>query len=149
MALSNECNWKSDICPHHVYNFTNITEKSKVEGRQSRFLGIYSRNGSYFDAESSRTDSQTIRQWTLLRSHSILGWNKRSEQVPRCGERHGRKMKNMRSAVGMVMVKEEEETDDNITGLSENQPTSPPSVAYLKRYLMKNWYKFRKLDKKS
>ena len=58
-------------------------------------------------------------------------------------------MKNMRSAVGMVMVKEEEETDDNITGLSENQPTSPPSVAYLKRYLMKNWYKFRKLDKKS
>lgn len=38
-------------------------------------------------------------------------------------------MKNMRSAVGMVMVKEEE-TDDNIAGLSENQPTSPPSVAY-------------------
>ena len=37
-------------------------------------------------------------------------------------------MKNMRSAVGMVMVKEEEETD--IAGLSENQPTSPPSVAY-------------------
>ena len=30
----------------------------------------------------------------------------------------------------MVMVKEEEETDDNIAGLSENQPTSPPSVAY-------------------
>lgn len=40
MALSNECNWKSDICPHHVYNFTNITEKSRVEGRQSRFLGL-------------------------------------------------------------------------------------------------------------
>lgn len=39
-------------------------------------------------------------------------------------------MKNMRSAVGMVMVKEEEETDDNIAGLNENQPTSPPSVAY-------------------
>lgn len=39
MALSNECNWKSDICPHHVYNFT-ITEKSKAEGRQSRFLGL-------------------------------------------------------------------------------------------------------------
>lgn len=28
-------------------------------------------------------------------------------------------MKNMRSAVGMVMVKEEEETDENIAGLSE------------------------------
>ena len=40
MAISNECNWKSDICPHHVYNFTNTTEKSKVEGRQSRFLGL-------------------------------------------------------------------------------------------------------------
>ena len=40
MALSNECNWTSDICPHHVYNFTNVTEKSKIEGRQSRFLGL-------------------------------------------------------------------------------------------------------------
>ena len=39
-ALSNECYWTSDICPHHVYNFTNITEKSKIEGRQSRFLGL-------------------------------------------------------------------------------------------------------------
>ena len=25
---------------YHVYNFTNITEKSKAEGRQSRFLGL-------------------------------------------------------------------------------------------------------------
>ena len=34
----------------------------------------------------------------------------------------------MRSAAGMVMVKEEEEeTDDNIAGLSENQPTFPPT----------------------
>lgn len=140
MALSNECNWTSDICPHHVYNFTNITEKSKVEGRQSRFLELILGMDPIFDAESFRTDSQTIRQWTSLRSHSILGWNKRSEQVPRCSERHGRKMKNTRSTVGMVMVKEE--TDDNIAGLSENQPTSPPGVAYLKRYLMKNWYKF-------
>ena len=86
MALSNECNWTSDICPHHVYNFTNITEKSKVEGRQSRFLGLILGMDPIFDAESFRTDSQTIRQWTSLRSHSILGWNKRSEQVPRCGE---------------------------------------------------------------
>ena len=70
----------------------------------------------------------------------IQYWDGTSEQVPRCSERHGRKMKNTRSTVGMVMVKEE--TDDNIAGLSENQPTSPPSVAYLKRYLMKNWYKF-------
>ena len=54
----------------------------------------------------------------------------------------------MRSAAGMVMVKEEEEeTDDNIAGLSENQPTSPPSDADLKRYLMKNWYKFRKIGR--
>ena len=42
MALSNEndCNWTSDICPHHVYNFTNITEKAKMEGRQSRLLNL-------------------------------------------------------------------------------------------------------------
>ena len=40
MALSNECNWTSNNCHHHVYNFTNITEKSKMEGRQSRFLGL-------------------------------------------------------------------------------------------------------------
>ena len=40
-------------------------------------------------------------------------------------------MKNTRSTVGMVMVKEEE-TDDNIAGLSENQPTSPPSVFFQK-----------------
>ena len=57
-------------------------------------------------------------------------------------------MKNMTSTAGMATVKEEEETDDNIAGLTENQPTSPPSDAYLKRYLMKNWYKFRKIGQK-
>ena len=36
----------------------------------------------------------------------------------------------------MVMVKEEE-TDDNIAGLSENQPTSPPSVFFQKGSGMK------------
>ena len=40
MEVSNTCSWKSDICPHRVYNFTTTTEKSKVEGRQSRFLGL-------------------------------------------------------------------------------------------------------------
>ena len=40
LTLSNDCNWTSDICPHHVYNFTNITEKTKMEGRQSRFLNL-------------------------------------------------------------------------------------------------------------
>ena len=40
MGGSDTCSWKSDICPHRVYNFTTTTEKSKVEGRQSRFLGL-------------------------------------------------------------------------------------------------------------
>ena len=40
MEVSDTCSWKSDICPHRVYNFTTTTEKSKVEGRQSRFLGL-------------------------------------------------------------------------------------------------------------
>ena len=40
LTLQNDCNWTSDICPHHVYNFTNITEKAKMEGRQSRFLNL-------------------------------------------------------------------------------------------------------------
>ena len=40
MKVSDTCSWKSDICPHRVYNFTTTTEKSKVEGRQSRFLGL-------------------------------------------------------------------------------------------------------------
>ena len=59
MEVSDTCSWKSDICPHRVYNFTTTTEKSKVEGRQSRFLGL------------------------------ILGmeWYERDKQVPRCDER--------------------------------------------------------------
>ena len=40
MEVSDTCSWKSDICPDRVYNFTTTTEKSKVEGRQSRFLGL-------------------------------------------------------------------------------------------------------------
>ena len=40
LTLSNDCNCTSDICPHHVYNFINITEKTKMEGRQSRFLNL-------------------------------------------------------------------------------------------------------------
>ena len=59
MEVSDNCSWKSDICPHRIYNFTTTTEKSKVEGRQSRFLGL------------------------------ILGmeWYERDKQVPRCDER--------------------------------------------------------------
>ena len=40
MEVSDTCSWKSDICPHCVYNLTITTEKSKVEGRQSRFLEL-------------------------------------------------------------------------------------------------------------
>ena len=39
-GTSHVCNWTSPLCPHRVYNFTDITEKSKVEGRQSRFFGL-------------------------------------------------------------------------------------------------------------
>ena len=88
MALSNECNWTSDICPHHVYNFTNVTEKSKIEGRQSRFLGLIL---GMDPISMLRAKGQIAKPfyilWTSLRSHSILGWNERMEQVPRCGER--------------------------------------------------------------
>lgn len=38
-ATDHVCNWTSPLCPHYVYNFTNTTEKAKVEGSQSRFLG--------------------------------------------------------------------------------------------------------------
>ena len=194
MALSNECNWTSDICPHHVYNFTNVTEKSKIEGRQSRFLGLILGmdpismlrakgqiakpfyNGPHYDhiqywggtKEWNRyravvNVTNVVEMFAFLSVLKII-WrhgdipclyqgqpideDEFPDFVEKIKKRHGRKMKNMTSTEGMATVKEEEETDDNIAGLTENQPTSPPSDAYLKRYLMKNWYKFRKIGQK-
>lgn len=40
LTVGHDCNWTSNLCPHHVYNFTHITEKTKMEGRQSRFLNL-------------------------------------------------------------------------------------------------------------
>ena len=40
LSIQNDCNWTSNICLHHIYNFTNITEKAKMEGRRSRFLNL-------------------------------------------------------------------------------------------------------------
>ena len=57
-----------------LYVYSDLAQTQIVGGRETDLL-------------SFRTDSQTIRQWTSLRSHSVLGWNERSEQVPRCGER--------------------------------------------------------------
>ena len=55
-------------------------------------------------------------------------------------------MKNMRSAVGMVMVKEEEETDENIAGLSEKPTHFSTQCCLLKEVpneklvqIQKNW----------
>ena len=193
MALSNEFNWTSDICPHHVYNFINITEKSKMEGRQSRFLGLILGmdpismlrasgqiakpfdNGHHYDhiqywGETRELNryravvnvTNVVEMFAFLSVLKII-WKQGDipclyqgqpvdedefhDFVEKIKKRHGRKMKNTRSAAGIAMVKEEEETDDNIAGLTENQPTSPPSDAYLKRYLMKNWYKFRKIGR--
>lgn len=81
--------------------------------------------------------------------------------------RHDKKMETMRSAAGMAMVvpKEDEKEEGveitplppyvppsdppflNIAGLAENQPTSPASDVFLKRYLMENWYHFRKIGR--
>ena len=55
-------------------------------------------------------------------------------------------MKNMRSAVGMIMVKEEEETDENIAGLSEKPTHFSTQCCLLKEVpneklvqIQKNW----------
>ena len=39
-ATDHVCNRTSPLCPHSFYNFTNTAETEKVEGSQSRFLGV-------------------------------------------------------------------------------------------------------------
>ena len=167
MGGSDTCSWKSDICPHRVYNFTTTTEKSKVEGRQSRFLGLILGMDPLFTLRASGQIAKPFRNGPHY--DQIQYWSG-TREINRY-----RAVMNVKNTVDMYEFLHLLEVlwhGDESPHMYHGKPTDRNEfqkfadrvekrfslycydreegvdTAYLKRHLMKNWYRFRELGQR-
>ena len=155
MEGSVTCSWKSDICPHR--------EKSKVEGRQSRFLGLILgmdplsalrasghiakpfRNGPHYDQiqywsgtrEINRYRAvmnvkNTVDMYEFLHLLEVL-WH--GDETPHMYHGKPTDRNEFQKFADRVEKRFSLYCYDREEGVD---------TAYLKRHLMKNWYRFMK-----
>ena len=152
MEVSDTCSWKSDICPHRVYNFTTTTEKSKVEGRQSRFLGLI----LGMDPLSALRASGQIAKPFHNGPHydQIQYWSGTRERNRYRAVMNGKNTVDMYEFLHLLEVIWH---GDDTPRMYHGKPADKNEfqkfaegmdTAYLKRHLMKNWHRFRKLGRR-
>ena len=167
MGGSDTCSWKSDICPHRVYNFTTTTEKSKVEGRQSRFLGLIL---GMDPLSALRASGQIAKPFHNGPHYDQIQYWSGTREINRY-----RAVMNVKNTVDMYEFLHLLEVlwhGDESPHMHHGKPTDRNEfqkfadrvekrfslycydreegvdTTYLKRHLMKNWYRFRELGQR-
>ena len=167
MEGSVTCSWKSNICPHRLYNFTTTTEKSKVEGRQLRFLGLILgmnplsalrasgqiakpfRNGPHYDQIQYWSGTREINRYRAVMNvkntvdiyeflHLLeVLWH--GDETPHMYHGKPTDRNEFQKFADRVEKRFSLYCYDREEGVD---------TAYLKRHLMKNWYRFRELGRR-
>ena len=167
MEVSDTCSWKSDICPHCVYNLTITTEKSKVEGRQSRFLELILgmnplsalrasgqiakpfHNGPHYDQIQYRSGTRAINRYrAVMNVKNVVDMYEflRLLEVIWHGD----------DTPCMYLGKPADEDEfqkfayrlEKRFSLYRYDREEGMDTGHLKRHLMKNWHRIRKLGRR-